>query len=55
MDKLKRERRKLNYEQKILKCFYPTKFKVDNYQKATKEYKHWHPKFIRENLKNEYE
>jgi hypothetical protein len=25
MDKLKRDRRVLNYEQKILKCFYPNK------------------------------
>jgi hypothetical protein len=51
MDKLKRERRQLNYEQKILKCFYPTKFKVDNYEKGTEEYKFWHGKFIHENLK----
>jgi hypothetical protein len=55
MDKLKRERRKLKYEQKVLKYFYPTQFKVDNYQKGTKEYKQWHPKFIIENLKNEFE
>jgi hypothetical protein len=38
-----------------LKCFYPTKFKVDNYQKGTKEYIYWHPKIACENLKKEYE
>jgi hypothetical protein len=38
MDKLKRERRILKYEQKILKYFYPTQFKVENYQKGTQEY-----------------
>jgi hypothetical protein len=55
MEKLKRNRRELNYEQKILKYFYSTQFKVENYQKRTEEYKHWHPKIARENLKNQYE
>jgi hypothetical protein len=40
IDKLKREKKILNYEQKILKCFYPTQFEVENYQKGTEEYKH---------------
>jgi hypothetical protein len=50
MDKLKRERRNIRNDQKILKYFYPTQFKVDNYEKGTEEYKHWHPKIVSENL-----
>jgi hypothetical protein len=33
-DKLKRDRRELNLEQNILKCFYPDELKVDNYEKG---------------------
>jgi hypothetical protein len=55
MDKLKRDRRVLNYEQKILKCFYPNQFKVDNYEKGNEDYNCWHKKFIKEKLKDHYE
>jgi hypothetical protein len=38
-----------------LKYFYPTQFKVENYQKGTEEYKHWYPKIAHKNLKYQYE
>jgi hypothetical protein len=55
MDKLKRSWRELNYEQKVLKYFYPNKFKVENYEKGNEDYKFWHGKFIKEQFKKNYE
>jgi hypothetical protein len=55
MDKLKRDRRVLNYEQKILNCFYPNEFKVDNYEKGNEDYNYWHKKFLKETFKEHYE
>jgi hypothetical protein len=37
-DKLKRDRRELNLELKILKCFYPDEFTEDNYEKGKEDY-----------------
>jgi hypothetical protein len=42
-------------EQKILKCFYLNKFKVDNYEKGNEDYDYWHKKFLKEKLKENYE
>jgi hypothetical protein len=55
MDKLKRERRNLRDDVKILKHFYPTKFNADYYEKGTAQYKYWHTKIVKENLKNVYD
>jgi hypothetical protein len=50
IDKLKRDRKKLNYGQKILKCFYRREFKVENYEKGNEVYNYWHKKFLKTNF-----
>jgi hypothetical protein len=55
MDKIRRDRKVLNYGQKILKYFYSNQFKVDNYEKENEDYKCWYKKFIRDKLKEHYE
>jgi hypothetical protein len=45
MDKLKRVKREVNLEQKILKCFYPEEFKIENYKKGNEDHDYWHKNF----------
>jgi hypothetical protein len=52
-DKLKRSKRELNLEQKIVKCFFPDEFKVSSYE--NEDYDYWHKNFLKEKLKENYE